>query len=1158
MATYILKNGKWSVEKEKTQIKNSASKSVPSTSKLAEWKAMDENIILKSKKSKKPSLLEKIGGTAARTLTSIGDGFLKTTENFADAGQYALANQLIKMGFKKAPAALMKNAKFDSTSVLTDKAKETYDKTAFKPFKTGGIVDTIASGVGQVGATVGASKLLGGTSTLNLGKLPIPTSSIIGGYGSGTTAGLNKGKSFNKSQAYGVGSGLIEGVSEGLSGGIGGVFGKGAVDDLLVNNLTNKVKSNLGKNLTRIGIKSIGEGLEENISGALNPYLQRLTIDQKAKLYNGDQALQDFVVGAATSALLQSPSINQKNDITPQNKANIQTIVQGDTNTPIAPQTNPQVAEIKPQEVMQPIKQTTSTNDILPVGVQSQINPIMVVKESRLQESMQKSPIVSQEFKGKVQDLTYNPITNQDTMNEAQQRLNKDLDNEVVRLFNIDPTKATSVDIAELIQLQSEYQRQGNIRSFQETVDRLRKIGTNAGQSVQAFAILQRMTPEGMVYYAQKDLQDIFDTVANNKSKNWVDKNKEKFNLTDAEINTILTKMKQVSETTNERQQKILLAQIQKLVNEKIPASLGNEIKSFRRISMLFNPKTQIRNIVGNTGVLPLNVASDFIGSQIEKGLSKKTGFKTIAPYQGKEYGKGFKKGVSEVTEDFKLGIDTNNINGNKFEIGRGNSFNNNTLVGKALNKVDRLNSTMLKLGDNPFFEAEFNNSLQNQLKLNKADVPTADMIDIATETALERTWQDNNKYTKVVLDIRNAMNKLNFKGFGLGDVIIPFAKTPANITKAMVDYSPLGLTKSLTLEAKQFKNAIGKGTLTPQMQRKFINNISKGISGSLVYLLAFSLKDMISGGADEDKDIRDFMKNTMGVNPYSIKIGDKSYTYDWAQPVSTPFSIVADSKSSDKEGFEKVIASLGTAGDRLIEQSFLQGISNLFSNFGSGKMENVVSTLIKDLPASFVPTVAKQVSDIVDKNARLVYSGDLNDTIKNSVIAKSPFLSKNLAKRYDTLGKEVIKYGGDNNLFNAFINPSNVNKTKNTEVGKEILDIYDKTEDKTIFPRVAPYSIKIGDENKKLTTKQQSEFQKVSGDIVNDNIKKLLKSKTYDSLSVEDKAEVLNRIVGYSYNKAKSEVFDIEISRNYKKAEQSISKRYSLADFYLYKIRNK
>ena len=43
-------------------------------------------------------------------------------------------------------------------------------------------------------------------------------------------------------------------------------------------------------------------------------------------------------------------------------------------------------------------------------------------------------------------------------------------------------------------------------------------------------------------------------------------------------------------------------------------------------------------------------------------------------------------------------------------------------------------------------------------------------------------------------------------------------------------------------------------------------------------------------------------------------------------------------------------------------------------------------------------------------------------------------------------------------------------------------------------MPRVAPYSIMSGGKSEKLNSKERSEFQKISGQIVEENIKKLAK----------------------------------------------------------------
>ena len=65
--------------------------------------------------------------------------------------------------------------------------------------------------------------------------------------------------------------------------------------------------------------------------------------------------------------------------------------------------------------------------------------------------------------------MTYETLTNDEVMESAKKSLDENLDKEVVRLFNLDATKANVKDVAELIQLQYNYQKTGDMESFRET-----------------------------------------------------------------------------------------------------------------------------------------------------------------------------------------------------------------------------------------------------------------------------------------------------------------------------------------------------------------------------------------------------------------------------------------------------------------------------------------------------------------------------------------------------------------------------------------------------------------------------------------------------------------------------------------------------------------
>ena len=58
-------------------------------------------------------------------------------------------------------------------------------------------------------------------------------------------------------------------------------------------------------------------------------------------------------------------------------------------------------------------------------------------------------------------------------------------------------------------------------RSMVQVAKKMREMGTKAGQTVQAYNILNRLTSEGMVYYAQIELSEAFDVMSKNKIKKW-------------------------------------------------------------------------------------------------------------------------------------------------------------------------------------------------------------------------------------------------------------------------------------------------------------------------------------------------------------------------------------------------------------------------------------------------------------------------------------------------------------------------------------------------------------------------------------------------------------------------------------------------------------
>lgn len=772
-------------------------------------------------------------------------------------------------------------------------------------------------------------------------------------------------------------------------------------------------------------------------------------------------------------------------------------------------------------------------------------------------ENVETSKIINQEVKDTIEMTTYERQANEQTLEKAKNSLDEQGD-KLIKQWERKTKNFTAEDVAIGAILIERYQQQGDNESAVNVVQKLADMGTEAGRAVQMFSIFQRLTPEAMLIYQQRKLNDVFKEVSQRKTGEWVEANKDKFQLTSEDGKFITEQVEKAQQATSERQKQIELAKIEARINNKLPPDRGQTIKAIRRISMLFNPKTQVRNIVGNTLIMPVNDVADIIGTQIDKAIAKRTGIRTTNNPIFKEKGKGFKKGIAESIQDYKMGIRTE-PSGSKYEFNfGGKSFNENTnskalnAINNKLNGIENLLGAVMSGGDRPFYEAAFNNSLQGQMKANNVMTPTTEMIDIAVNEALSRTWNDSNSYTEAVLGIRRQMNKLNIGGFGLGDLIIPFAKTPANLTKAMVEYSPLGTIEAI-INYSDMKKAISRGEMTAQQQKNFVNSTSKAIAGSILYLIAGALvqSGAVTGSADDDKDIKNFEQNVLGIQPYSIKIGDKTFTYSWANPLNAPLAIMADTYKMSKEKaglFDILTNGFKVAGEVVVDNSFLQGIKELFE--ADSISEGVVNAIV-DMPAQFIPTFLSQFATLGDKSKRQTFEyGDKLKSTINQIKAKIPGAKNTLAPTVNTFGEEVENYGGDNSAFNVFLNPANISKANATDTQKELYALYEATKDKTIFPMQAPYYLSDDGEKINLSSNERSEYQKRSGEYVSKELHALFDSEFYKTLENEDKVEVVNKIVKDANTHAKSKWITTKATKELKKIQEEL-KDVPMVDYY-------
>ena len=768
--------------------------------------------------------------------------------------------------------------------------------------------------------------------------------------------------------------------------------------------------------------------------------------------------------------------------------------------------------------------------------------------ESKFYESAMKSSIFDESFKNDIKDDTYiqsyNRITNKETLKKAADMLDEGGQAGVTAWFAKPLDTVSLTDIAMGLILMDRYQRVGDYQSAAAAAQRVRMMGTSSGQQVQIFSILGRFTPEGMVHYAQKELDQAYQKFIDTKAKKWAEKNADKFKLTPEDIEKIRRNTLQATALPEDsRARAILLAEICSLVQNKIPPTFADSIRAWQRIAMLLNVRTNIRNILGNAGMAPVFIASDFFGTFVDKAIARTTGVRTTGNFSTKGSGKAFAKGFYESLDDFRRDVHTRQEELNRFELdgfkGReapGKNFNAGTRsavwnkMADILNGLDRFTSFCLEAGDRTFFEMWVNNSLNNQMRLNNVTEPTPEMLLAATEEALQRTWQDNSQMARVVSKLKQTMNIANIGGYGLGDVLVKFTKTPANIAKAIGDFSPAGFIFA-TKNIVQIRQAFEKGQLTPAMQNKAVKSMSNAITGTLIYLLVTALASAgvirLSGDSDDDKDVSNFERYIVGIPPYSMEFFGVNITYDWMQPFGSVLAIVSEYMESKKDkstGWgDDFVQAVMAGGEVFTKQSFLQSLYEFFSNSDENFIMGLSQAVAFD-PSVFIPQLISQTASIIDPKRRMTYDNNFWKNSLNQVISKIPGLRMLLPEQVNVMG-ETIENNQFLNPWLAFVAPYNTYPDSYGKTAEKIYDLYKTTGDKEVIPRSAPKNFSVKGHKYSFTQKQKQEFQRDMGQASAEMLDIFFKSKEYQKLNDAQKVDVIKSIYGYSAKLAKFNV---------------------------------
>ena len=676
-------------------------------------------------------------------------------------------------------------------------------------------------------------------------------------------------------------------------------------------------------------------------------------------------------------------------------------------------------------------------------------------------------------------------------------------------------------------------------------------VGSEMGQAVQAMRILKRLTPEGNLR--------ALNTVVNRINSQQAAKGKPPVHIPQENAVDILSqKTREGLEGAN--------ARALKAVAEQMPATWFDKWNAWRYLSMLSSPRTHIRNVLGNAVFIPARKLKNLIGTGIEHMAVLPDAARTKAVITPKDKPLvEFAKADSKKPEIRSAIMGTGKMNPADVIRDERTIFNT-----KWLEAARKGNTTALDVEDQIFSQGAYADALAQVMKARNltpeflqsgtknANAALEEARKVAIREAQRATYRDASK----VADALNRFSRTNTATALLTESVLPFKKTPINILKRGVEYSPIGLVKGLTYDLGRVRSEQITAT-------QAIDNIAAGLSGTAIMALGAWLSHMglLTGGGSDDRKENSFDR-LQGGQTYALKIGDKTYTIDWMAPVSLPLFVGAEAygmAKSDDPGmsFTQFLDAASRITEPMLNLSMLDGLNSSVRAV-AGSESPITDFLLNaagDYISQGVPSALGQAARSVDGTRRNSYYVDKNSPLPKFLqlplqknMAKIPGVSKLLPPNIDQWGRESEQKGAVQRTVENFLSPGYLATARTTPADKVVSELYEATGDKTVLPGYAQKYFSVDGKRIDLTAKQYTEYSKVRGQAANQLVGAMGENPIYGGLSNEDKTKAVQNAYAYANAVGKAAVSDYEPDGWIAKAQEAAEKGVPVETFILYR----
>lgn len=659
----------------------------------------------------------------------------------------------------------------------------------------------------------------------------------------------------------------------------------------------------------------------------------------------------------------------------------------------------------------------------------------------------------------------------------------------------------------------------------------LQDTATEVGQMVQLNRMFKQLTPESRVMTLNKSIEALNAELSKTAGI--------KVKLNEELQTTYVQALNSGNEALIEQAEKNIYHDIA----SQAPADFLAKFNAWRYLCMLGNPKTIIRNTLGNVFMMPLKAAKDKLGAVMELGLDKQDRTKYLGSIYLSEEGRkmfSYAKDSFSDVKDVALGAgkyESQSAGAKVKEAIREKQNRLPSVLGKAQDLVDTAMNNEV-FGDGAFLKHHYAASFAQAAlargytaaDFRNGTVSQAQMENIRTyaiEQAQKATYRDVNAFSNIVRKMRFRGDNVGAKvGNWLVEGVIPFKATPANVLVRAAEYGPLGIMRAIGETLTNFsRRAKGGETISGG---QIIEHLASGLTGTAVFSLGILLKNLgiveLTGAGDDDDDRE-------GKQSWSVQIGDTSISLDWLAPAAIPFFMgvnVAEAwEDPNNSAIDVISDTLGAMYEPMLEMSMLSGIQDVLDSMAyaeSGDVEKLMYAFFAQPFISYlgqgIPTLLSQTARTLDGNNEYTYTGDISGSVNKrfvkslaKVAKKIPFVNWRQYDYVDEWGRTEDNGNVLERFFNNFVNPAYTSEVVVTDADEEIERLQVMTGE-DCAPTRRSYSITVNGEKRKLSGEEYERYSKTYGEEALNMMSALMASSTYAALDDDGKVAALKDVL--------------------------------------------